>query len=390
MAVISKCYICNKNIIAEHSYDEHIILNSLGGKLKSKSLMCRPCSVSFDNIDTELSDSLNLFGLLLSIKRDRGENPRIKAIRTDNDKEIFIESGGKPAFTDQPIIEYNLLDDKQFPIYIKAKNEPKMRQILEGFKRKNPSLNVEEILNSAVSGQETIPIVHPLKNILFNDKQLRSICKMAINFYMHFYVHHEGKRDLITHLIPYIKGECKNQYVNYYYPDEPIVTSNLSEDSFIHTLFIKGNPEEKILYGYIELYSAFRLIILLSDAYEESFFQKVYSFDVLSRKKVDKEININLSRKKILDVVNNPEPPVKQIDIAIKDLQKGIVGHLIYHQLVDNLKNILQEANFDEKMVQELIEKYFTKEKCNFIYRLDPALRIHEMNQLLSEVTRLA
>jgi hypothetical protein len=362
MAVISKCYICNKNIIAKHSYDEHIILNALGGNLTSKSLICRPCAVSFDKIDAALAESLNLFGLLLGITRKRGTNPSILVSTIDTGEEIYLESGGKPVLPKKSIIIINNLDNSEQPfLYIKAKDEAQLREALKGIKRKYSFLDVEEIVKSAVSQQMHISPVRI--KILFDDKSLRSVCKMAINFYMY----HNGKRDLITHLIPYIKGECKkNKYVNYYYPDELIVTSNLKE-SFIHTLFIKGDPQEKILYGYIELYNAFRLIVLLSDSYEESFLQEAYSFDVISREKVDREININLTRKEILDLVNNSEPPVKTVEkiaIAVKDLKNAIESYLRYKQLVNDLKNILQEAGFDEKMSQELIAKI-----CDLMYR---------------------
>ena len=359
-STINKCYVCNKNIITEHSYDEHIILNSLGGKLKSESLICRPCSVSLDKIDAALSHSLNSFGLLLGIKRDRGTNPRILVTIIDTGEEIYLESGGKPVLTNKPIIIDNLADNEKPSLIIKVKDEAQLRKILTGKKRKNPLLNVEEIVKSAVSRQVEISFVR--YKISLGDEQFRSVCKMAINFYMY----HGGKRDLITHLIPYIKGECNKRCVNYYYPNDLIATSNLSE-SFVHTLFIKGNPEEKILYGYIELYNAFRLIVLLSDSYEESFFQEVYSFDVLSRKEVDKGININISRKEILDLVNNPNPPLEKIDMARKDLEKAIQIHIGIKNI---LKNILEGEDVDEKMSQQSIAIKLSKMLWDFMSRL--------------------
>ncbi len=238
---IGKCYICNDNISDYNTYKEHIILNSLGGKLKSESLICKQCAPSLDRIDAALSRSLNSFGLLLNIPRDRGTNPSIQATRTDNGEQSSLDSGGKQVFI-KPIIRDNLADNEQPSLDIFAKNQKQIREILTGFNRTHPSLNVEEILKMAVPRQEYIPRV--IINMSFGHEELRSVCKMAINFYMY----HGGKRDLIAHLIPYIKGGCKNQYVGYCYPDELIATSNLSK-SFIHTLFVKGNPQGKVLYG---------------------------------------------------------------------------------------------------------------------------------------------
>jgi len=365
---ISECYICNDNISNHNTYNEHIILNSLGGKLKSKSLICKQCAPSLDRIDAALSRSLNSFGLLLNIPRDRGTNPPIQATRTDNGEQISLDSGGKPVFI-KPIIRDNLADNEQPSLSIIAKNQKQMRKVLTGFKRKYPSLNVEEILEIAVPRQEYIPRVNI--NMSFGDEELRSACKMAMNYYMY----HGGKRDLIAHLIPYIQDGCENQYVGYYYPDKLIATSKPSE-SFIHTLFVKGNPQEEILYGYIELYNAFRLIILLSDSYRGEFFQKVYSFDVLSRKEVDKEINIDVCRKEILNLVNNSEPPVEKIASAIKVLVDAIklnqINKAINKVIEDFFQNIAEGTIFDEKMSQELISN-LSKEFCGFMYRdLDP------------------
>jgi len=319
-SIISECYICNKNIVPEEVYNEHIILNSLGGRLKSKSLICRQCARNLDKIDVALSRSLNSFGLLLNIPRDRGTNPSIQATRTDTGEQISLDSGGKPVLIKPTIID-NLADNEQPFLYISAMNQSQMRKVLTGLKRKYPYLDVEEIIKSAVARQEYVPPV--IINLLFGEEEFRSVCKMAINFYMYHDGEHEGERDLIAHLIPYIKDGCENQYVGYYYPDELIAASNSSE-SFIHTLYIKGNPQEKILYGYIELYSAFRLIILLSDSYEGESFRKVYSFDVLSRERIEKEINVNVSRKEILNLVNNAEPPVEKIASAITVLVEAI------------------------------------------------------------------
>jgi hypothetical protein len=321
--------------------------------------MCRPCSVGLEKIDTALAKSLNLFGLLLSIERDRTINPSITAT-TDTGEPIYINSGGKLSLTNKPDI-IDELDNSEHPfLYIKAKNKAHLKKILIGKKRKYPSLNVEEALNSAVSVKESISYV--TSSSKFDDKEFRSICKMAINFYMY----HGGNRDLISHLISYIRDESEARCVNYYYPDGFIATSNLSE-SFTHTLFIKGNQQEKILYGYIELYNAFRLIVLLSDSYEGEPFEKVYSFDVLSREEVNKTININVSRKEILDLVNNSERPVEKIASAIKDLQKSIQIHI---GIKDILKNISEGADVNEKMSDQSMAKKLSKEVWDLISRV--------------------
>src|SRR5690606_2796663 len=67
-----KCYNCLSEITRENKSLEHIIPNSIGGKLKSSTLLCRDCNSTFgETIDTELAKSYNNLVALLGINRDR-------------------------------------------------------------------------------------------------------------------------------------------------------------------------------------------------------------------------------------------------------------------------------------------------------------------------------
>lgn len=71
-----KCYVCDKEITSENETEEHILLNAIGGKLKSKKLICKGCNSDLGNkIDNSLARQLNPIANLLDIKRDRG-NPQ--------------------------------------------------------------------------------------------------------------------------------------------------------------------------------------------------------------------------------------------------------------------------------------------------------------------------
>ncbi|MGK7940736.1 MAG: HNH endonuclease [Crocosphaera sp.] len=97
---MTKCYVCEKEITEENQYNEHIIVNAIGGKLKSKNLICSNYSPDFDSIDTELAKQLNLITCHLDVKRERGNKkiPKTTATIVATGEEIFIEPGGKPVF----------------------------------------------------------------------------------------------------------------------------------------------------------------------------------------------------------------------------------------------------------------------------------------------------
>jgi len=317
-------------------YNEHIILNAIGGKLTSRDLLCRECAEELDDIDKVLTYSLNLIGLLLNIKRDRLENPSEKGTRTDTGEKIYIAAGGKPVpIQSKPVIE-------KFPnnnVRITGKDNKQLKDYLKSLKRKGflTDSAIEDILKTAQHRQELITSPIDIKLIFGDDKCFRSVCKMAINYY----IYNQGNPSFIKHLIPYIKdGECSD-CVWYYYPENPVHNNQ----EFIHTLFIKGDPDEKILYAYIELFNTFNLIVMLSDFYDGTAIQKSYSFDVISRQVVELDLNIQLCRNDILNLVK------------CRPLQTKLESHII-----NAFNNLQKETELMalRKRFFEILKKHFT------------------------------
>lgn len=210
---MSICYVCGCTINNSNTYREHIILNSIGGKLISPSIICKPCAPSFDVIDAALSYQLNFIGLMLNIERDRGKNPHIKATIIETGEDIFLSYGGKPIQV-KPTIRENPSDGS---IHITARDKKQMRDTLKGLKRKYPFIqNIEGLINNAKKTENYFDkLVHHSLNI-GGEEVFRSICKMVVNFYMH----NSGHREQILHLIPYIKDGKQQDVVWYYYSDD--------------------------------------------------------------------------------------------------------------------------------------------------------------------------
>lgn len=141
---MAKCYICQIEITPDNESEEHIIPNACGGRLKSKKLLCKTHNSEFGNsFDNQLAKQTNLLTNLLLIKRDRGKPQPIKGKIQSTGEEYYLEPGGKPVMA-KPKIE---IDDGQ--LSIAAKNEKEMKRILDGMKRNNPELDVEQALNEA-------------------------------------------------------------------------------------------------------------------------------------------------------------------------------------------------------------------------------------------------
>lgn len=335
---MANCYICETKIRDENLYREHILLNSLGGKLKSSSLICRNCAPYFDAIDAALSKQLNPIGLLLNIKRDRGSNPSLKATITKTGEEIFIGAGGKPIPI-KPTIDDSVIDG-QLHLSISARDEKQMREVLKGLKRKHPWIDVQSLLNNAVLSRDylTSPVHH--EETVGGDEAFRAICKMAIGFYLH----QGGMRDFITHLIPYIKDGQPTNCVRFFYPDD-FTAMDGEKLSVLHTLYVRGDLSEEILFAHIDFFSTFKFLVLLSDRYHGKSFQETYSFDVINCTAVNQEMEIEISRKEVLDLLAQHSHPMQDINKAWINLQQAL--------------RIKQTDDYLSKLTKEVVEKHF-------------------------------
>ncbi|AFY66995.1 HNH endonuclease [Geitlerinema sp. PCC 7407] len=314
---MAQCYICETEIQSENRYKEHILLNSLGGKLKSDSLLCQECAPYFDKIDAALSNQLNFIGLLLNIKRDRGTNPPIKVTITGTGEKIFISAGGKPVSI-KPVIQNSTIDGAPH-LSISAKDKKQMREVLQGLKRKYPCLDVEAILDEAApqGSYMTSPVHH--EETVGGEEAFRAICKMAIGLYLH----QGGTRDTIAHLIPYIKDGQNRSCVCFFYPDNFTALDGENLTVF-HTLYVKGDPSEGILFAHIDFFSTFKFLVLLSDRYDGTPLNATYTFDVVKNETVALEMKIAISRQELLDLFEQQPHFNQEINRAWVDLKEAM------------------------------------------------------------------
>ena len=55
-----KCIFCRTDLLDSNISEEHIIQNALGGKLKSKNVICKTCNGDFgESIDVFLTREMN-------------------------------------------------------------------------------------------------------------------------------------------------------------------------------------------------------------------------------------------------------------------------------------------------------------------------------------------
>jgi len=182
-----KCIYCDSEIESKGNHIEHIIPNCIGGKLKSRSLVCSTCNDDFgESIDAELGNQMNHMANLLNIKRERGEPPKISAIDKSDGKEYLLKPSGKPELRGPEIPEKVKEGTLEYGDSVTAAF-PKMKQargFLKGLKRQFPEIDVDEILKSAEIKKETVDKVVVSVGIGGKD-MFRAIAKIAYSVLRH-------------------------------------------------------------------------------------------------------------------------------------------------------------------------------------------------------------
>lgn len=342
------CYVCNEPLTKENETSEHIILNAIGGKLKSKRLICRTCNSKFgSDIDNELAEQLSTFSTLLNVKRDNGKPRNIKGEYKGT--EIYIEPSGKMKRA-KPKID---IDGDKYQITTSTISEA--RSVMNGLKRKYPKLDVETEIAKAKVDKVYLPEIK-LASTIGGENAFRSICKTAINYYILC----EGDSSLIKHLIPYIEGlTSDNKSVYYFYPQSEVFYKG--EEEVFHSLILIGEPKNNKLFVYVELFNEIKFVVMLNEYYEGPSIYNSYHYDVVSNKEVNFERKFIITSRDLKRYAKSKP----DVDAIIKR-----VSHLL--QRIDKVK-VSRRISEITSAAMEVVKsrypeseyEYFTPEMIN-------------------------
>ncbi|OAA84686.1 HNH endonuclease [Clostridium ljungdahlii] len=301
---MKNCYVCGCELTKANQSLEHIILNSIGGKLKSKKLLCKTCNSKFGgNIDDKLAKQLNVFANLLNIKRENGNPQSIKVLDEETNEEYIIEPGGKPARS-KPLVKITN-DGNEVKINVTARNIIESKRILKQLNKKYNQINVDDWLKNAEV--KSNPISNITLHACFGGKEsFRSICKTAVDYYLCT----GGIQKFINHLIPYIDGEIDLNVVNFYYSKN----NTPKFKKITHSIIVKGDKKNKILYSYIEFFNVCKFIVLLNGNYTGKSFIQKYCYDVIKTKEIKDNKELDLGLDEITSSLNNNDLPYHRIE----------------------------------------------------------------------------
>lgn len=284
-----KCYCCGEIITPAKISDEHIIPNALGGRLKSQILLCSDCNSKLGSeVDAPFCQQMGFVTNRLGIKRERGQPPPIKARRADSGDPIFIESD---RTTFAPRTTFQKTEDG-YTIECDQKN---LGKAMETLKRKVPNVQFSQ--------------VEPFESDLqFNHESdfggiacYRAVTKIALNYFLY----RGGSVVPVGNVISFVKSGGNNCFVILYYPSRDVLPRRIAKQ-ITHVVTIRGDPVQKLLYAYVELFTAFRFLVSLSEAYDGDLLNESYCFDLQQGQEIKTETQFYESRTTIADITASP------------------------------------------------------------------------------------
>ena len=339
------CYCCGTPLSTNNFSIEHIIPNSIGGKLKSSSLLCKSCNKLLGSeIDFELGKQLNFFMNFFMVHRERGTYQPISG-KTKKGEEYILngtEIKSKPKITfDENNVSFSGNDEEDLKVYFK------------GLLKKYPILDIEEIIAKANKQRFYLNEPITLNLNVGGDKVLRAISKVAVNFY----IYKGGDRSNISNILNYIKGESEAKKIWYHFKlaDQHL---QVTDQNLYHFIKIVGDSSERIVYCYIELFGTLKFIVYLDDNFIGESFDYQYFYNLFSKEIIEQPINIYYKKSEIVEILNNDDNQYF-ISSIHQNLQRTLnVAHKMHSDIV--VSNIINESI--EKVFGKRIGQTFTEE----------------------------
>jgi hypothetical protein len=290
---MATCYVCGDSL-HEKTRPEHVIKKSFGGSIASRKLVCDKHNEEFNrDIDKEISDELDW--MHDSLVQDKKSKKRIILHDIHTGEEVPFGVGLRPLF---PLKYYD--NEKLIRTeYYDSKEDAKKKAEKYSQQRKRQTKDNKEEWKFSEIEQPGISNYHFYKggiagfgSIFFH----KTFLKSAINFYLY----HGGDKKFIERAINVLLDKIKDTKITRFFFSQYLKVE-VGNKEICHFMYLKGCPEQKILYCYIELFSTHKLLVFLSSNYEGVEIEKQYCRDIINKKDIVKNFKMHLSRNHFED-----------------------------------------------------------------------------------------
>ncbi len=288
----TNCYWCGTALTTANKSYEHIIPAALGGRTTNADLLCQACNNGpASALDRALADQVGYIIPLLAMAQPN-PSPAIKMTGK-------LASGGEVAFRGNLEPETTLtIEWKNEPPYhftrTEAEVRSKARRYLEQKKGQYPGLDPEKMLADAQHYQAPVEELVFFSNWTPQHSRTggldfyKGIIKIAVNYYLS----QGGHLRFVQRPLAILQEENPRQNAaKFYYPTSQEVHP-LGQDEVSNLLYLKADPVLGLLYCYVEIFNAHKVIVLLNDAYDGAAMERSYCYDLLNKQRLRKTVRL--------------------------------------------------------------------------------------------------
>lgn len=255
-----KCFFCDTLITNSNKTEEHILLKSCGGKIKSSDLLCKNCNSQFgSSCDSELYKQLKPFIVMLNIKNEGNNNSNVtfNASGMESDAQYRFGTNG---FLERP--KPVILKEGSI-VRIIAPDKDKAAHMLKKVQKEFPEnhIDIANILqNTPIQKNYVNEIVKLDIDAFFGSDVLCSFLKTAIEFALHNGFSTEDLKDAIDIL-------KKNDISIFEIASPYIVARQLVSENITNEIHLQADPTSGKMYCYIEYLNFLCAVCVLNNNY---------------------------------------------------------------------------------------------------------------------------
>lgn len=345
ITVIMECYFCPNEL---DNSDEHIILNSLNGKLHSKLIICSDCNGFFGrNLDTVAKELFNPILLALDFKNASG----IIAENFKGDDDYLLKKD-KSIIQRKPTV--NIKKSNGRTLVSISGDEKNVTKLYEKEVEKLLKAGRKKIGSIIEKGVSNIPL--RLKAEFKSSARINLLLnKIAVEFCAHNKITTSGSKKLALRI-----RSLDEDIDNVYYCCDVENCREFQSGELSHYLKLFSTGE--FIYAYVELLNIICAVVVIADDYEGEEINYHYYQDAITREEFndfpnlgnDFALNIvqaNLKSADFSELANMVFKRKRDRDFTI------LLDEVIY-EIIERLQKELSagkisKAEFEEKYVDE-------------------------------------
>jgi len=253
----SICLICKK---PRSLTLEHIIPQSIGGRLKAK-IYCKTCNETIGHeLDDEIAKQFGWVGTLLNIKRTRGKTQPYDVKDLKSGTGLVFD--GKQLTRKNPIVKIASADGKKLDSAdVTARNEKELKEICTRIQKKY----------KLAEAMETFKEVHPGPTDAERETEVdTALLRRAVSKIAYGLLCIKLSKDMILSssfddMRTYISSGSEQFLAHANFVHTRFMTDHVRP---LHKIHVVLNRREKLIYGFVSLFGIYRFTVLIAEGYQ--------------------------------------------------------------------------------------------------------------------------